>query len=391
MDKDVPVRSPGGPARFYELDSLRGLAAMAVFFAHANGFIGIANPDIPFKTHPLAFLIVHSPLHALWGGHEAVILFFMLSGFVLSLPWLRGEAASYPRFAFKRICRIWIPYVAASIVALALRAAFYTKRLPGMGEFFDASWSGHLTAAKLAGIASLVGYFDPDIFDLATWSLVHEMRISLIFPFLMLAVAGRSWKRVLAGAFLLSFAAGAVRKLAHPVLATDVWYTLHYIAFFLVGYLLAANMQSLRAVARHSSLIFATGMCFYTYDYWFFPRIRALHLPHIGDWFIAAGSVLLIVAALSPGGFAHTLRHSSTVWLGRISYSLYLYHAPVMLSLIYALHGVIRPVWAVLLAIPVTLLVSAASYRWVELPAIRLARRPAVGVLRPGHQATGVQ
>ena len=392
MDKAVFNRDAGSPARFDELDSLRGLAAMAVFAAHANGFTGIVgNLDTPFATHPVAFLVNHSPLLALFGGHEAVILFFILSGFVLSLPWLRGETPGYPRFAFKRICRIWIPYIVAAAVSLALRAAFYTKSLPGMGEFFDAAWRGHLTAAKLANIAGLVGYFDPGIFDLATWSLVHEMRISLIFPFLMLAAAGRSWKRVLTGAFILSFVAGVARKLTHPELATDIWYTFHYTAFFLVGYLLAAHRSNLRALSHRGGLTFAVGIFLYTYAAWCFPGIAALHTPHIGDWFTAAGSALLITAALSRGGFARVLEHTSTVWLGRISYSVYLYHAPVMLSFIYALHGLIRPIWAVCLALPVTLLVSAASYHWVELPAIRLARRPAVRALRLGHQATEVQ
>jgi peptidoglycan/LPS O-acetylase OafA/YrhL len=387
MDKDVLGRSAGA-ARFDELDSLRGLAAMAVFAAHAGGFSRIpGNMDAPFETHRVAFLVYHSPLSALWGGHEAVILFFMLSGFVLSLPWLRGETPGYRRFAIKRICRIWIPYIVAAAVSLILRAAFYTKSLPGMGEFFDAAWSGHLTAAKLANIAGLVGYYDATIFDLSTWSLIHEMRISLVFPFLMLAVAGRPWKRVLFGALVLSFVSGAARKLLHPALDTDILYTFHFTAFFLIGYLLAANRSNLGALSNHGRLTFAAGICLYTYAAWCFPRINALHTPHVGDWFTAAGSALLVTSALSAGSFARVLGHAFTVWLGSISYSVYLYHVPVMLSLIYALHGVIRPVWAVLLAIPVTLLVSAASYRWVELPAIRLARRTSDGVFRLNHRA----
>ncbi len=367
--------------RFDELDSLRGLAAMAVFFEHASGCLGIENTDTAFRNNPLVFLVVHSPLHAFWGGHEAVILFFVLSGFVLSLPWLRGEPVNYTAFAYKRICRIWIPYIVAAIAALSLRATLYTKHLPGMSSFFYNAWTGHLTATKLMNIASLVGYFGAEIFDLATWSLVHEMRISLAFPLIMLAVGLRSWKHVLAGAFFLSLAAGAIRKITHPALSTDGWHTIHYAAFFVIGYLLAANMSRIRTALPSGPLVFGAGVCVYTYSYWFFPRVLALHLPHINDWFIAVGSALLIVAALSGGAFPQILRHSSTVWLGRVSYSLYLYHAPVMLSLIYAFSDVMQPVWSVVLALPVTLVVSAAAYRWVELPAIGLARRHAGRVI----------
>jgi peptidoglycan/LPS O-acetylase OafA/YrhL len=363
------------PRRFDELDSLRGLAAMAVFFSHSASFLGVEGPvfvsGITFRGHPLMFLLIHSPFHALWAGRGSVILFFILSGFVLSLPWLRGESMSYRKFAFKRICRIWIPYIVSCAVALSLRAAFSGKRPPG---FFSGFSNSHLTASVLANIASLVGYFDPSAFNMATWSLVHEMRISLVFPLIMLVILGRSWKPVLAGAFGLSMAAGAARKLTQPDLPTDGWDTLHYMAFFLVGYLLAANMSRFRMTPRSAALSFAAGIGVYTSSFWFFPRVSALHPLHIDDWTMVAGAALLIVSALSSGNFARVLRHASSVWLGRISYSLYLYHVLVIFSLAYALDGLVRPIWIIVLALPITLLVAEASYRWVELPSIGLAR-----------------
>ncbi|WP_144023683.1 hypothetical protein MHI37_02180 [Paenibacillus sp. FSL H8-0548] len=64
--------------RYEELDSLRGLAALAVMIGH---FLLVFAPiaqntsDLGFLDYPLN-LFKYTPLHAVWGGHEAVIMFF---------------------------------------------------------------------------------------------------------------------------------------------------------------------------------------------------------------------------------------------------------------------------------------------------------------------------
>ena len=52
--------------------------------------------------------LTETPLAVLRAGREAVDFFFVLSGFVLVLPFLKGPVA-YPDFVFRRVCRIWIP------------------------------------------------------------------------------------------------------------------------------------------------------------------------------------------------------------------------------------------------------------------------------------------
>lgn len=61
--------------RFNEFDSLRGLAAVSVVLCHL----------LPLGNYTLINTLDKTPFHLLWAGHEAVILFFILSGFVLSL------------------------------------------------------------------------------------------------------------------------------------------------------------------------------------------------------------------------------------------------------------------------------------------------------------------
>src|SRR5918911_5535391 len=81
------------------LDGLRGVAALVVVGGH---LVMASAPALALavdtRTTPVdstlgrAFLV--TPLHVLWGGNEAVIVFFVLSGFVLALPQARGRPFS---------------------------------------------------------------------------------------------------------------------------------------------------------------------------------------------------------------------------------------------------------------------------------------------------------
>ena len=62
----------------------------------------------------------YTPLRLLVDGEAAVILFFVLSGYVLALPFIAGTQLTYGRYLVKRICRIWLPFAAAILLAAAL-------------------------------------------------------------------------------------------------------------------------------------------------------------------------------------------------------------------------------------------------------------------------------
>jgi peptidoglycan/LPS O-acetylase OafA/YrhL len=69
------------------------------------------------------------------------------------------------------------------------------------------------------------------------------------------------------------------------------------------------------------------------------------------------------------------LTHRVPMWLGRISYSLYLVHAAVLLSFVHLFYGTvpIAGIWA--MTIVTSLALATLSYRYVELPAIALGKR----------------
>ncbi|MEH7247503.1 acyltransferase family protein, partial [Neobacillus niacini] len=73
--------------RLEELDSLRGIASLTVVIHHTLLTLPIflAAHQHEQINSTIVKIFTNSPLHIIWGGHEAVILFFVLSGFVLSL------------------------------------------------------------------------------------------------------------------------------------------------------------------------------------------------------------------------------------------------------------------------------------------------------------------
>jgi peptidoglycan/LPS O-acetylase OafA/YrhL len=112
----------------------------------------------------------------------------------------------------------------------------------------------------------------------------------------------------------------------------------------------------------------------YTYKWWFFPNARMLHLSIIGDWAVTIGVCVFIVIALSSKKASAVLRSKPLLFCGKVSYSLYLYHAIVLLTAINILFGAL-PLWQIwMLSVAATFALSALMYRLVEVPSIKMGK-----------------
>jgi len=326
-------------ARIRALDGLRGIAAATVLARHASN---VANLPI----HP--------------GADWAVMMFFVLSGFALALPWADGRPQAEGIFLLRRICRLWPPI----IVAVFVSAALYNSLSPA--TTVNVWWSERPTAAVLMHCILLTG--QSTSLDIPLWSLVHEARISLVFP--LLAFCTLRWPVRTLGVTLAIASPWEYAALQNGTGAWELplagWAgamaTSRYLVLFSLGILLAQHrvrLAEFMARLRWPAVVGFVGLA---------EMLSAS--PFTTAQGIAAA--IVIVIALSRASVARALEWPPIAWLGRVSYSLYLIHVPILLA---GWYGVGSGKAITTGSVIVALCAAELMYRLVESPSIALSRR----------------
>lgn len=368
----------GADRHWDSLDSLRGAAAFLVLTFHcaqlSTGFATRSNPfSLAAWLEPWSWL-KYTPLRLLVSsGPPAVVLFFVLSGFVLSLPFLRSKRQpGYAEFAIKRVCRIYPPFVFAVLVSAALYASVQPTPISGLSAWFnEVLWDRPLSADYIAANLLMTGIPRDMTLDLVMWSLVHELRISLIFP-LLFVLTHRRPMASLAASLLVSVACtAALAGTEATSLATSLVDTGRFIFLFVAGIVMAGRVDAIRmAVSRLSPRVVLL--------LWLMSVALMLapgpSLSHYYNFVWGLGAVALIILTIGSERADRMLSVAPLVWLGKISYSLYLIHVPLLIAAVHLTHGRV-PLWAtVAIVIPLSLAIAALMYRYVEEPSIRLGR-----------------
>ncbi|MEH7131463.1 hypothetical protein V7103_25185, partial [Neobacillus drentensis] len=94
----------------------------------------------------------------------------------------------------------------------------------------------------------------------------------------------------------------------------------------------------------------------------------------VNEYAVVAGSILIIIISISSKVVQRFLLASPLRFLGKISYSLYLYHLPILFSLIYLFYKLI-PFWLiVLIAFPLTIFFANFAWIYIEKPSIKFGK-----------------
>ena len=309
-------------------------------------------------------------------GPESVILFFLLSAFVLSLPYLKGNGPTYPAFISRRVLRIYGPYLFALALAVAGNAVWHGPL--GNGAWASHTWSQPLYWRIIWQHILFLGLNDVEWPQLNTafWSLVIEMRVSILFPMLVIGVLYLSDRLALLIAVIM-FAVPAMLFHANP-LWVSTQLTLQVVGVFVIGILLAKNITQFTGwIAAQTT---STKFLFFGVSYTLFALGDRIANSTLIPWgggiaLNTLGSVGLIVLSLGLRPVSNVLQTPVPLFLGRISYSLYLVHGTVLFALTYWLQGRLSTV-AQFCVFLFTSLVSATIFCiTVEEPLVRLSRR----------------
>jgi peptidoglycan/LPS O-acetylase OafA/YrhL len=329
----------------------------------------------------LGVLCYHIDPAWLTGGFVGVDVFFVISGFLITSLMIRDLKAgrfSIAGFYERRIRRI-LPALFCMIIACCIAAWFIL--LPE--DYMDLAESAKYAALSLPNLyflKEIQNYFGPGVerFPLLhTWSLGVEEQFYIAFPLLLTFLFRRVGKpgtrlAIVSVLCIISFMASV---LAVPRYPEKAFFLLHYRAWeLMLGALIAmSNPRPRRASLNHTLgvaglAMIVLSMVIYT-ENTAFPGASAL-LPCLG-----AGLVIL-TGGENPAITARLLAWRPLVLIGLISYSVYLWHWPLI---VFARHaGTTAAAPTAMLLMAGSLVAGALSWRFIEQP----FRKP-VNVKRP--------
>lgn len=401
--RSLPATLGRADVRSYlpELDGLRCLAIVFVLVWHASlraaRFLDHAAPG------------GHADNWYAWfpHGEVGVILFFFISGFVVSQPFLlrpRGEwkVAGFYR---RRVMRIYPPYLVAITLCFVVLGLF--GHVPTDAEAFERS-SVPLSRSFLASLFYLHGaIFDaPSRLNPPMWSLEIEVAFYAVLPPLMMLYARVRSRRVrmiaLGGVVAAAVLASSLLTAWLPIDPRLRWGLFYHAYLFLLGVLAADLVGDAMAgpvrkgrtgdatFAAGLSIVVAIGLVMTRYD---------ARLPGGLATFAVQALTVLALALMFHGAF-HGRRASawlSLPWVrlvGTMCYSIYLTHIIVMTAAGEALGRMLHwhqvgLVYLVFLSVlvPASLAAGLVFYVAVERPFARRIAKPRQG--RAGRPALG--
>ena len=387
--------------RFMELEGLRVLAAVLVVFYHAAlifypaYFYGVGSVMAPVQNMRLEDKLYQNPLAGLLSGTFAVGIFFVLSGFVLSIGFFKKrEPSIILKMASKRYLRLMLPAAASVLFAWLLitlggeRIAHHAGLITHSGwlsqlwtmppDIFKAVWQGTVTIFTIQEV-----YYNPVL-----WTIHHEFIGSLVVFGMGLLFAKSRYRWIaygmllfaLANTWLLGFALGMIladlyasRQVVYEYFNKKITYVLMLLGIIVAGYPSGAVTSPL-------------------YKFLTIPGYTA---EQILSFYTAIGAALVVIGVLSLPELRKLMGHPRISRFGKYTYALYLVHMPILFTVCTGIFILVLPlgfnkaalvsivgVWAVIL--PVTYLFE----KYVDAPSIRFASYSAELYLDERHLAT---
>ena len=296
--QDAPTKAAYRP----DIDGLRAIAVVSVLLFHV-GFLRFR------------------------GGFVGVDIFFVISGFLIT-GIIRREAAtgtfSFRRFYVRRLRRLFPALAATVLLTLVASAAFFA---PDLFQSVGAS-----SVAAILSVSNIYFWLDSGYFDvgnsvkplLHTWSLGVEEQFYLVWP-VILAFAVR--RGVAAPALVVLFVGSLAAGVLLPVDPSATFYLMPFRVYELaLGGLMVFVVERvrLRGVVLEACLLLALVLMAYAV-----LTFRETTPYPMNGLVPSVGAALAILAGTAPV-LGIVLRNPVSVFIGLISYSVYLVHWPIV-------------------------------------------------------------
>jgi peptidoglycan/LPS O-acetylase OafA/YrhL len=366
-------RDDAGSHRFYrpELDSLRFFAFLLVFCRHSL-----------YAVAGLGWL-GRTVRHVSIGGAFGVDLFFILSAYLITELLRRERAATgsiaVRAFYVRRLLRIWPLYF------IFLAFCFFTRHLapppatlpnPAVAAYalFAGNW-------YMAYVASHVPFISPMA---PLWSVSVEEQFYLIWP---LVVRMCRHRQLLAIAVIICGLSLIIQAILFH--AQWIFHAIWFNSFVHAGAIgigiisalvLEGRVPTIRPIARILMLCGGAALLAVAHGWFHFENTYSSPVMGIAAFGCGIGGACTLFYAFlgAPQDGPKLFRWRPFVYLGRISYGLYVFHVAALELVKYvALRSVGRcPPWERFsVALPITIILAWLSYRWLETPFLRFKDR----------------
>ncbi len=343
-----------------ELDGLRGISILLVYIHH------LYRPLMP-------------------GGSFGVDVFFVLSGFLITSllvqEWNGKGSISLKDFYIRRVLRL-MPALITLILIIGGFALIFLDKTRAIATFQGIG----IALSYASNWFFAFGYFSAHNPLGITWSLAIEEQFYLTWPLSLSLVLryklGRRWVLYLLALAIVIIPLHRKMLVMHGANVLRLYYASDtradtLLIGCLVGLLASWNLlppnrrleiciKSLAAVAA----VFL-GYMVSTAS----PKVAMLYL--YGGYTLVAlsmGLILVVLVAWPPKVALSVLRFTPLVWIGRISYGLYLWHWPVRLF-VYPKNGLPASFGQLLIVVVLSLSLTTLSYYFVEKPFLRWKKR----------------
>lgn len=341
----------------------------------------------------LAVVAFHAGLKPATGGWLGVDIFFVLSGYLITLILLRERdrtgTVSLRDFWVRRLLRLY----PALLLTLVLGAVFYTTIGDG-GTFV-----GYIRTAGAAGL-----YVENFVWGLGgdelgrlghTWSLAVEMQFYLVWPVLLVWMLQRKLRLapMILGGIVVSYGLYVLQSAPNLDRFPAAYYlpwtrSFELLLGALVAVLLAARARTAEPATETPArrwVGWLIGIGFgvvllgaWTDSIWINQRAILWESPAAALLTVA---LIVHLDRVRNRGVGSLLAWAPVAWIGSVSYGVYLFHYPVI-RVLQDHTDITEAKVMFVVALPLTLAIAAMSWRYVEQPALRmksrLAARPVI-------------
>ncbi len=356
--------APLSSDRLRYIDALRAIAALLVVWLHAASTFAMTSPETAATGRWFTAIPGYIDV-----GHVGVVVFFLISGFVIPFSILPDRAAPVGSFAIKRILRIypayWLSVPLAALVVFWIWGTQFTTRellvnLTLMQDLFGVRSAEGVYWTLLVELA----FYALCVVLLVTGSLFNARRIALLAAALGLAFVGIA----------------ATYWLRRRFMSTGAPYWFLNLSVMLCGALFRGRWDAAAGARRDvvaDALLAAMVACYVV-------LLPAAALLANGPKNNEPATYALGFVIFLAGTRVVRIETRLTDWLGRISYSIYLFHVIVFLAIEWWLlrRQPAGSIWRTqhigiytLLGLASTLAVASIVYRCVEKPGMRLGHR----------------